>query len=186
MLYTHSNTWLRTLRVFNTILISQRPTLTWCRNTDMIRNSYHALLPFIYSPHQWPDSKHLEQKWEIHFHRRHGQMPSSTHMIQCRIWVRPGYLIKQVRPLDPDKMWPGWPYLTLFSPDMGSLLLLWLIICYSTAEIKQFTKEWHFNVVIPSPHFLSRMGLLSAVYKPWRTLSKKTKEPGSDEYLRAS
>ena len=74
--------------------------------TNTIWNCCHALLPFVsfkkYSHHQWLDSKHFEQNWEIRFHRHQGEAPSSTHVIQCRIRVRPRYLTKWVRPT-----WPG-------------------------------------------------------------------------------
>ena len=95
-----------------------------------------------YSHHQWPDSKHLEQNEEIHFHRYKGQTPSSTHVIQCRIRVRPGYLIKRVRPT-----WPGqnvtrltWMTLPSFNPDTYECITLpsvwWLTLIRSFNIIK--------------------------------------------------
>ena len=108
MLYTHTqqhailNTLTTSLHsVFvglNTILVSRRPTL---KGVARLTRFEIALLPFVsfkYSHHQWPDLKHLERNWEIHFHHHQGQTSSSTHVIQCRVRIRPGYLIKRVRP----------------------------------------------------------------------------------------
>ena len=55
----------------------------------------------------------------IHFHHHcqacliryfgREQMPLLMHMIQCRIWVWPGYFMNWVRPAWPGQTWPGWP-----------------------------------------------------------------------------
>ena len=94
-----------------TILVSRRVDPEGCRET---RFEIAAMLYFLsypssslkYSDNQWPDSKQLEQNWEIHFHHHQGQTLSTTHVIQCRILVRPGYFINRVRL---TRLWPDWP-----------------------------------------------------------------------------
>ena len=52
------------------------------------------------------------------------------------------------------------------SPDTGSLLLLWLITCHSTANILSSLPRNGISMLPhPVPIFLSQMGLLSAMYK---------------------
>ena len=67
-LYTHSNTWLRAL--FDNSQIKHDSKLLPC-------SSYFLSYPsssLKYSHHQWPDLKHLEQNWEMYFHRHQGQV----------------------------------------------------------------------------------------------------------------
>ena len=98
------------------------------RDTSMIWNCCHMLY-FLSNIVAINDQiRNLEQNWEIHFHCHQGQAPSLTHVIQCRIRVRPRYLIKRSGPFYPDKMWPGWPGW----PDLVSILVPTYIVSKST------------------------------------------------------
>ena len=76
------------------------------------------LLLFLVLPHhqQWPFIHVISSHRPRH---RHCESSLLTHVILCKIWVRPRYFIKWVRP---GKIWPGWPAWSGWPNPVATLL----------------------------------------------------------------